>query len=357
MKKRTFKGFTLIELIVVLAIFGIILAAATSMLLPTMKIMTLSDAEEEGNAAIASITDYLRGQLAPAESLTVENNVTLTVDAAGNITDDSVIRARVTDFISDYYAGIVRGGSGADDPKYGSATVHVMLIDNTKNGKISSLTYTCDLGEDSNATAAGMGARNLTRTEFTEYAVNRAYYNNFDFQIKFGNIPDQEVDLRDGSGNIVYEDDGVTPKKTTAFAASVDSFDSIASGLSADNTTLTILATTKRERNGKIFSFLDHATMSLVNIAALSGTARNNVYFTIGTVPKLEADGVTIARDINGNQINIPGIVDARTSASALWTGYSTNNPQAIVHGAGDPVPANGYCFIYASGSEIDTTP
>ena len=53
------KGFTLIELIVVLAIFSVIMFGAMSLMTPASKIMTNTENMENGSAAVSSISKYL----------------------------------------------------------------------------------------------------------------------------------------------------------------------------------------------------------------------------------------------------------------------------------------------------------
>lgn len=315
--KNKINGFTLIELIVVLATFSIILFGAMSLMTPVNKIMIMSSVHEGGNAAVSNISKYIQTELAPVEYLSVYNEVPL--DGSGNI-DDAVIRTRISAFVNAHYQGIVRGNSSASSPNYASGTIHVMLIQNNENGKISTMQYTCDFGD-----STGVGAKNITQTVSNEFAVNKAYYDDYSYQIKFGN----------------YSNDA-------EFNAATDSYDSMTTNLNSTNTVLTIRAETIR--NNTTYSFFEHAATPLVNIFSRNGAAVQDVYFTTGSVqdtdasgnPKYEADGTT--------PIMVPGIVDVTDSRAAVT--YESQSILPDISGSG-----NGYCFIYSYSSEINTAP
>lgn len=69
--KKTLKGFTLIELIIVLAIFSGIMAGAISLVDPVSKIMTKASVTEKTNSYVNTIQDYVEGSVKYAENLNV----------------------------------------------------------------------------------------------------------------------------------------------------------------------------------------------------------------------------------------------------------------------------------------------
>ncbi|GEM_PF-1466269 len=235
MKKRV-KGFTLMELIVVLAIFSVVMAAAMQLLQPVTKSMVLADVTESGNAAVANISAYLENQISAAEYLDAYNS--LPSGAAGDTMDD-----RVKNYVQYYYEGVLRKGSGTDDPAYAKGTFHVLTVDNNNGGKISRYTYTAQFNiNDFKVT------RDTALDE--EWAVNKSYYDDFSFAINFGTYPD--------SGTVIESD------LTTNYE------------LSAQSTAYSIRATT--ERNHKEYSFRTNNAMSLTNIYNRSGKPVNSYY-------------------------------------------------------------------------------
>lgn len=71
MKKRTSKGFTLIELIIVMAVFSIIMLGAMSLVDPVTKINTKASTNERTSAYVDNIQNYLQGSLQYADNLWV----------------------------------------------------------------------------------------------------------------------------------------------------------------------------------------------------------------------------------------------------------------------------------------------
>ena len=327
MKKRTLKGFTLIELIVVLAIFSIILASATSLLLPTMKIMTNAEAQESGNAAVSSIGTYIKNELSSADNLYVINDVPR--DGSGDI-DTTAIAAYVKTFADSYYQGIVRARSAQEDLHYASAKFRVIVIDNgtaadPHNGRISSYAYDADL----TPTASGIATPTLDPNMTQTFAINAAYYDNFDFTIRFGN----------------YDD-------ATTLKSAVDDFSTMSAGIGASNTTISILAESKRQVNGRNPSFIYHATTSLVNIAYRSKNDASNRFWVVGNVDKVDSSNKLIMDTsvTPAVPVKTKGVVDYSDSEADI----SYSNVAPLLNDGGN---SQGYLLIYAYANEIDTTP
>ncbi len=93
MKKKILKGFTLIELIVVMAIFSILMAGALALVDPVSKINKTASDFEKTNAYVDNIQDYLQDSLRYAENVWVYQ---------GNMSD-SDLKAEAEDFRNKYY--------------------------------------------------------------------------------------------------------------------------------------------------------------------------------------------------------------------------------------------------------------
>jgi len=180
--KHKVKGFTLIELIVVMAIFSIILAAAWSFLPIAMKITTLSSARHDGDAAVTAISQYLKSELSPVEYLDIY---------ASKEDTDAVAAA----YARNFYEGVLRSGSEIEEDgsdlsklKYADGQIHVLVIDNqigsTDNATVTRYTYNihCDPNDFKCARAKDAHGNDLK-----EFFINKAYYDNAKFQIEMGN--------------------------------------------------------------------------------------------------------------------------------------------------------------------------
>ncbi|MDE6088592.1 MAG: type II secretion system GspH family protein [Oscillospiraceae bacterium] len=318
MKSKKLKGFTLIELIVVIAIFSIILLAATSVMMPVYKTTVMTEIQENGSAAVTNISRFIEGELSTAEYSRI---VCTTYDDTGR-------KAAVEDFAKTYYGGVVRAKSNVNSPDYAKGTFHVLQIDNSGTiGKISKWTYTVD----------DLGSISASAPTYQEYAVNKSYYDTYDFEIKPGSYATvEEFDawsLDGSSGNTIEVDKCLSPS----------------------NTAFTIKATTHRstvDSPKTEYSFVSTMTMPWVNQVFGSSSAVKGVYYCVDKVQAMEADGITPKKDPAGNPIMENAFVD-RGSGTLVSPEY-TNIFARCKYEPGDN---SAYTFIYSYGSEIDTTP
>ncbi len=93
MKKKNLKGFTLIELIVVMAIFSLLMAGALALVDPVEKINKTASDFEKTNAYVDNIQDYLQDSLRYAENVWVYQ---------GNMSD-AELKDEAEDFRQKYY--------------------------------------------------------------------------------------------------------------------------------------------------------------------------------------------------------------------------------------------------------------
>ena len=138
------KGFTLSELIVVLAIIGILLAAASAFAKPVSYMVKDTNAKSDTLTATKIIGDYIERRLAYADAVTIVLNAD-----AGN-TADSVIAA--TDALYDKYKGYASDKTkcgmlvfkyvGNSDPTRSTYKVYDEPIDSSTNyGAITKAAY------------------------------------------------------------------------------------------------------------------------------------------------------------------------------------------------------------------------
>lgn len=120
--KKNLKGFTLVELIVVMAVFGIIILGAMQFLDPVNKMMRGASLQEANSAAVDNVKRYFEGTLRYANAMDVYSGCDNTFDK----------KQASVDFVDKYYTNRV---DSTDSPvKVG---VHVMTIHNDPDGTFS----------------------------------------------------------------------------------------------------------------------------------------------------------------------------------------------------------------------------
>lgn len=314
--KKNVKGFTLIELIVVMAIFGIILASAMSLLPGVMKIMLYSDAQDSGSAGVSDISAYLENELSSVEYLDVYN----TIGDPG---------AEAQEFAKKYYEGVLKNGSTVDSATYGKGTIHVLEIDNTNGGRIMHYDYDIATFDPTSMAVALRGT--------PASPINEARYERTTYNIQLGTF--------DGVAGSGTSSTPIIPEQQT--------YEKLSKSLSVDNTTFTINCTMEKgsTTSPKLYSFSSTASLSLINIRArmlTTNTPGVKTYFGI----KENASGDKIIASITDND---PTTGSQKRSAGAVDCAYRlfyTAPPAAPASGTTPPV---SYTFVYSYAPEIKT--
>lgn len=174
-KRKKLSGFTLVELIIVVAIFSGIAVGALAMIRPAMQIFNRTSSQEGAGANIDNITRYLQDNLRYADRVNVyqgygettpEGMLDHEIDAllpsvelnASNEYEKMYIKASPLEFFRKYYY------SSPSD--YENKKINVMQIDN--DGKVSICQYALEDGSE----IAG------SKSEISD-----AFYENYKFSI------------------------------------------------------------------------------------------------------------------------------------------------------------------------------
>lgn len=324
MDKKKLKGFTLIELIVVMAIFMIVLVAAMSLLEPVQKVVTQADTRERGAAQVNSISNYLQSELGSAEYLMVTNIVYR--DGANHV-QDSACRNMVADYVKRYYEGALKKGATTAAPAYGKGQVHVLTIDNTKGGEITKRVYEVSFAPD-----APVG--NLVYNN--PNVINKAYYQDASYVIELG-------------GSMLGQD----IENSTNMNAFLNS-------ITASDTTFDITATiTKGTVNPKTYEFTTTATVPLVNIMERPGPVTGKYYVikesgdASATPPTYQAQIVDLGKDtgIVGKASDSTHTLSRNLGSTAVMSSiYCKPQSGHAVNGANSQ-----YTFVYSYGNEMLT--
>lgn len=128
-KNKKLKGFTLIELIIVMAVFGILMVAVMSIMNPLSKIVKKASLQEANAAAVDNMKRYMEGSLRYSDC--IEVFVGDLVDFDGNTVADE--DTAVLKFIENHYTN--RTNPGSENPLTGK--VRMLKIDNADAGKVT----------------------------------------------------------------------------------------------------------------------------------------------------------------------------------------------------------------------------
>lgn len=138
MKKKKLKGFTLVELIVVMAIFGIIMVAVMSLIDPVSKIMKRTTLEEANAASVDNVKHYLEGSLRYATAIEAHLGDLEGLDETQSPPAPAVVTMdqAVLNFADQYF---LNKSDNNDDPYQGK--IHVMEVDNVNGGRVNEYVY------------------------------------------------------------------------------------------------------------------------------------------------------------------------------------------------------------------------
>lgn len=112
-EKKKLKGFTLIELIIVVAIFSIILALVMSFIDPVAKLMTKASTRERTAAYVDNIADYIDNSIHYSRFIRVYNGgFCSNSDSTDPITESEAVKALVEDMLDnavDFEGNSIKG--------------------------------------------------------------------------------------------------------------------------------------------------------------------------------------------------------------------------------------------------------
>lgn len=126
---KKLKGFTLIELIIVMAVFGILMVAVMSIMNPLSKIVKKASLQEANAAAVDNMKRYMEGSLRYSDC--IEVFVGDLVDFDGNTVADEDTAVRK--FVENHYTN--RTNPGSENPLTGK--VRMLKIDNADAGRVT----------------------------------------------------------------------------------------------------------------------------------------------------------------------------------------------------------------------------
>lgn len=202
MKRNTkVKGFTLIELIIVMAVFGLLLFGVMQLIDPVSKVMKQSAIQENNAASVNNMKEYLEKSLKYSEYIATFKGSPSKAnpsDASKRlcITEEEAVK----NFIEDYYTNRVNSN---EEPLTGK--VRVLKIDNKNGGRIYESVYDFkakqtypDATDPTKVNILNAVSINPVAGQVNVQSINPTYYQNYSYFIKLGyneSIPLQKSDL------------------------------------------------------------------------------------------------------------------------------------------------------------------
>lgn len=214
--RKKLKGFTLIEMIIVIAIFSVIMFAVVQLLTPVSNFFVRSSNYEDTTACLDNMKRAVEGNLKYANRMRVYSGYTpYTYDAATNTLTPST---QLQDHVEQFYADFFENRKCID----ALGRIYVMVFDNEETvtwdannvtnaydtlsdyaqnrmnrGMISMITFDMEMENASGIGPYHTWADVQATMQATPWYVNQSLYGNYDYQFKLGV---EDPDLHVGGG-------------------------------------------------------------------------------------------------------------------------------------------------------------
>lgn len=197
-KKKSLKGFTLIELIIVLAIFSVIMTLVMSFIDPVSRLMTKTSLRERTSAYIDNIDEYITKSIRYAQNVNVYEHGYFNKDLTETeCTEERIVR----DFVDTYYDGAVSYKGDSTNLDRLTGKVHILKLINTsvpeeglEAGHIYETVYKFTAGRSDRGDVDGLGPSYL-------------YYGEVYTGDKLKNMSSADADKIKKGGNRCYVND------------------------------------------------------------------------------------------------------------------------------------------------------
>ncbi len=360
-KKKALKGFTLIELIIVMAIVSILMLAVMKVSQPAIKIMNNTANSEKTYGYTDNIRSYLQAQLEYADALWVVPESQFgsasfismrhpPVSGAVTTVELDDLDDAVYDFFDENYFGTVTySGSGSSEfdirPMRGIVNV-LRLVNHDdgtfKAGQVTLRSYTFD--SYSGAYDSPSGISEVSRTS-EELAINEAYFNAYDAKDYSFSYALGAYDLEGdgGSGTETYK---AVPEQKNGEKAVIKDYNDLAVSIILNTGAVDDSAGYRRFRNPSQISV---ANIPLININYHNGKVIGRNYVNTSAMDAMSTPIPQIITWGNEHATPIPSEAD-RTSVKGFYAFPWNSNPS----GDYDVNFSDDIYFIYSYATDLE---
>ena len=194
-RKKKLKGFTLVELVVVIAVFGLLIAATLSFLTPTNRVMKSTSQYAHASGIVDNVRRVVEDELRYANRM----HVYAGPDTSG---DESAFMKKAVDDLREEF---LLGTTAQQRVTHGLDRVYVMKINNPEESQFGS-GFTAADEKPGKVSVWRYDAGSLNSSESKEWAIAEANYVDYSFSLSFGTeFKTEEVNIAGTSKNHIVE--------------------------------------------------------------------------------------------------------------------------------------------------------
>ena len=193
---KKLKGFTLVELILVMAIFGLLMGGAISLIDPVSKIFQSANMSEKSYSYTNNIQTYLQGTLEYSDNMRAYTTNTMDTDGDCTVEDQEILDL-VEDYRLHYYNNVISYDGVTKKEKPTKGKIYVMHLKNSDRGKITVRTFDF-------SSHAEMSSKYNVASNFPSEVdqLNKAYFDGYGSKYSFKYVfgADKLVNVADPTG-------------------------------------------------------------------------------------------------------------------------------------------------------------
>lgn len=288
--KKAVKAFTLVELVIVMAVFTILLAGAMALVDPVSKIMKKSSVSERTYSYLNTIQLYLEDSLKYSEDLWIYTAENIDEDHDDTVNNAELLKI-VNNYKTLYYGDTVKYNKTSSDIDFIQGTIRVLRLENSNDGQISLYEY--GFSSDKPILTAATPSNQLNEAYFDavdsryifRYALGVNSLVNVDVAGESDSFAALSNDLNNVAGSVIHQDLSIT--LVAAKAGSMVSQTNAADG-------------------SEYIAFRQPCGLSVANLPLTNINSRGNVALSRPYWKKDPSDSTVYLRDADSKPVLAP---------------------------------------------------